>query len=377
VPAAARPVPPRWLPLLNVSMSWGCQAVSILGGFVVTPALIHGLGDALYGSWLLVNSFITQLRALDLGMSAGTLKFSAGALARGDREGLRRIHSSSAAVFVLASVLALVATVVFVFVLPRLFPDALSGQQTVILVLGVAGMLDLLFHPQPASLRSRSFYFVPDLAEIATYTVFKLGLVLYLARTGLSLWLLCLLVLGESVVRNLVVSSAGFWLCDWTRRPSPKAVDRKMLGTLAKYGGGMFLINVGEIVRFQLGPAVIAYFLAPELIAVYSIGGRLVHMAYQALGVIGAVFVPRFSGMHEQGDQQGYEQLLRRANRVTDLAAAYILVNIGYLGLPFLAMWIRKPWVGDAFTVSLIVLPGYFVALRDSPCSSGRAGCGG
>jgi O-antigen/teichoic acid export membrane protein len=149
-----------------------------------------------------------------------------------------------------------------------------------------------------------------------------------------------------------------------------------MLGTLAKYGGGMFLINVGEIVRFQLGPAVIAYFLAPELIAVYSIGGRLVHMAYQALGVIGAVFVPRFSGMHEQGDQQGYERLLRRANRVTDLAAAYILVNIGYLGLPFLAMWIRKPWVGDAFTVSLIVLPGYFVALMAGPGLSLLIGAG-
>jgi O-antigen/teichoic acid export membrane protein len=348
-------------------MSWGCQVASIAGSFIVTPALIHGLGEKLYGSWLLINSFITHLRTLDLGMSAGTLKFSAGALARGDRSRLVQIHSSGAAIFAFACALALVATGVLALVLPGAFPEALAGQERVILVLGIAGALDLLFHPHPSSLRARSFYFVPDSIEIATYSIFKLGLVLYLSRTGISLWLLCLLMLAEAVVRNVAVSGAALSLCDWTRRLSPKAVDRVTVGALARYGGGSFAINVGELVRFQLSSAVIGYFLAADRITVYSIGMRLVHMAYQAIGVIGAVSVPRFSGLHERGDREGYLRVLRNVNLATGLATGYVLANVAVLGLPFLRMWIRKPWVDEAFAVTLVMLPGYFVGLLSAP----------
>lgn len=365
-----------WLPALNVSMSWASQLVSIAGSFIVTPALIHGLGDGPYGSWLLINSFITQLRTLDLGMSAGTLKYSAGALAVGDKRRLRQIHSSSAALFAVASILAIVATVVLAFVLPRVFPEAVTGQQSVILVLGVAGTLDLFFHPQHASLRSRSFYFIPDFIEIVTYSTFKLGLVLYLSKTGLSLWLLALLILGESLVRNWAISGAGLWLCDWTRRLSVKAIDRVMLRTLTVYGGGTFLINLGELIRFQLDTAVIGFFLPSERITVYSVGMRLVHIAYQAIGVIGAVSIPRFSGLNERGDRPGTERLLRQANLATGLFSAYVLANIGVLGLPFLEMWIRRPWIGEAFTVTLIMLPGYFVGLITGPSAGLLMGAG-
>lgn len=376
-PAEARgEVQPGWLPLLNVSTSWASQLVSIAGSLIVTPALIHGLGEALYGGWLLITSFVGQLRTLDLGMSAGTLKFTSGALARGDRAALRRIHSSSSAVFLIAATLALAATGALALALPRLFPRALAGQEGVILVLGGAASLDLLLHPQPASLRSRSLYFIPDSVELLTYSVFKLGLVLWLARTGISLWALCLLILGESLARNLLLGAGSLWLCDWTRQVSPRAVDRATLRTLAAYGGGTFLINVGELIRFQLDSAVIGYFLTAASIAVYSVGMRLIHIAYQAIGVIGAISIPRFSGLHERGDREGYERLLHRANRVTDLATAYILVNIALLGQPFLQLWIRKPWVPEAFGVTLIMLPAYFVGLLTGPGAGLLMGAG-
>jgi len=106
-PATGRARSDRWLALGNLAASWSCQIIGIAGSFIVTPALIFGLGEAQYGAWLLVNSFITHLRTLDLGMSEGTLKFTAGALAREDAEGLRRIHSSSLVMFAGAASLAL------------------------------------------------------------------------------------------------------------------------------------------------------------------------------------------------------------------------------------------------------------------------------
>ncbi|MBI5070617.1 MAG: oligosaccharide flippase family protein [Deltaproteobacteria bacterium] len=361
--AAEGPGRGRWLHLGNLAASWSCQLIGIAGSFIVTPALIFGLGEAQYGAWLLVNSFITHLRALDLGMSAGTLRFTAGALARGDQTRLRQIHSSSAMMFAGAASLALLATGILSVLLPRLFPEALAGKGGVIAVLGLAGLLDLLLHPQPASLRARSFYFIPDSVEFLTYTVFKLGLVLWLSRTGISLWLLALLVLAESLVRNLAMTGSALWLCPWTRRPSPRAVDRATVWALAVYGTGTFLIQIGELVRFQLDSAVIGYFLTSEHITVYSIGMRLIHIAYMAIAVIGAMTFPRFAGLHERHDRQGIERLLDKANLTTGLVTGWVLANIAVLGLPFLRLWIRKPWVEEAFLVTQIMLPAYFVAL--------------
>lgn len=365
-----------WLPFLNVCASWGNQVISIAGSFIVTPALIHALGDSSYGAWLLINSFIVHLRTLDLGMSAGTLKFSAGALGRGDRARLGQVFTASVVMFAVAASLALLATCGLMVALPRAFPGALAGHHSVVLVLGLAATLDLLMHPQHASLRSRSYYFVPDTAEAATYAAFKFGLVLYLASRGLSLSLLAGLTLAESIVRNVVLSGMGLWLCDWTRRISLKAVDRVTVRALALFGGSSFLINLGEMIRFQLAAAIIAYFISSDHVTVYSIGMRLIHIAYQAIGVIGAMSVPRFSALYESADRVGYRRLLTRTNMATGLMTAYILSNIGVLGLPFLRMWIDKPWVGDAFIVTLIMIPGYFVGLLTGPAAGLLVGGG-
>lgn len=376
VPAPDRAEPPGWLTPLNVSTSWGNQLVSIAGSLVVTPALIYALGDASYGAWLLVMSFVAHLRILDCGMSAGTVKYLAGALARGDRRRLVEVHSASAGVFVAAAGGALLATLALSFVLPAAFPGALRGQGALVLVVGLSAVLDLLVHPQPASLRSRSFYFVPDLIEVATYGVFKVGLVLYLARSGLSIWTLAVLVLAESLVRNALVAGAGLWLCEWTRHASARAIRRDTLRTLATYGAANFLINVGELVRFQLDSAVIGLFLSTAHITVYAVGMRLVSIAYQAVGVIGAISIPTFSALHEVSDAEGYGRALRRTSFWTDLSAGFALANIAVLGKAFLTLWIGKPWVGEAFGVTLVMLPAYLVGLLTGPAAGLMMGAG-
>jgi O-antigen/teichoic acid export membrane protein len=45
-------------------------------------------------------------------------------------------------------------------------------------------------------------------------------------------------------------------------------------------------------------------------------------------------------------------------------------------GLPFLSLWIDKPWVGDSYTVMLILLPGYFFGLIQGPANGMLWGSG-
>ncbi|WP_437913997.1 lipopolysaccharide biosynthesis protein [Sorangium sp. So ce302] len=382
--AASKPVSvaSRWsrlLPVGNVSASWLNTLVSTAGGFIVTPALLGALGEINYGIWLLITSFIFQLRILDLGMSNGTMKFTAGACERGNNRELTSVWSASLLLFGAAALLTLGVTNVLMMVLPSVYPASLGKHRDIILALGVGTALELLLRPYAACLRARSLFFVCDATETVSYAVFKLGLVLYFAATGsMSLALLCGITVTEVVFRNVVVASAALKLAPWTRRLTPRAADRATLVKLTRYGGATLLINLADVLRFQIDSAVIGCFMpgALENISIYSIGIRLVTIAWYSIGVIGAVLIPRFSGLSEKGDAAGLTRLLERANLVTGLFTAYVLVNIAALGPDLLALWIDKPWISQSSTVMLLMLPSYYVMLLHGPAASLLAGSG-
>gem|GEM_PF-3183116 len=366
------------LPALNVSMSWFCNIVVTVGSFVVTPATLYALGDNQYGTWLLITSFVGHMRILDLGMTSGCMKYSAGAYERGDRPQLLKYFHTSVAIFTGAAVLALLGTAVLTLVLPHAYAATLSGAQAVIVMLGLSVVIDLLFRPFAASLRARSLFFVYDGLEIITYLVFKLGLVLYLSHTGLTLWLLCLISLGEAVVRNLFILAITMRLCNWTSRPNPARADRATMMTLAGFSGVVFLISLADLFRFQISAAMIGHFMpfSPDRIAVYGIGWRLIGLAAYTIGVVGAVLIPRFSGLYERGAHDEIMALLRKANLATGLLTAFTLVSITVFGHGLLKLWIGKPWIDESYLIMYLAMPATFIALLQGPASGMLTGSG-
>jgi O-antigen/teichoic acid export membrane protein len=369
----------RWSSIANVVVSQLNTAMLMAGSFVVTPAVLYGLGDAGYGGWLLINSFMGYMKLLDLGASSGTVKFAAGAEGRGDATDLRRVLDTSSAIFTGIAAVALIATVALLGVLPRLYPNVAEGQSLTILMLGGAIAIDFAFRPFAATLRMRSLFYVYDSIEIGTYSVFKLGLVIWFAyRMALSYRVLALLTLGETIARIAFVVIAAVVVSPASRRINPLRADRTMVRKLATMGFAVSVIMVADIFRFQVDAGVIGYFLpeSPESISVFGVGTRLASIAYTAIGVIGAVLLPRFSGLAETGDRAGMVALLKKANLVTGLVSSLVFVNLAVMGPHFLALWLKKPWIASSGKILLIVLPAYYVALLTGPSAGLLTGGG-
>jgi O-antigen/teichoic acid export membrane protein len=363
---------------LNVAVSWTNSILAAVGSLLVLPATLGALGVREYGTWLFVLSFVTQLRLLDLGMSSGCMKFTAGCIASGDRAGLARTFHTSAALFGSAGVVSLLCTALLMFALPAAYPVVLGDMTGVIGVLGLSLSLDFFFRPYAASLRARSLFFVYDGVEIVTYSIFKLALVLYLARVGLSVWLLCLLTVAETAVRNGTVFFLSLRFCRWTSLPDWQQVDRAIFRKLLGFSGACFVIGIAEVFRIQFQNGAIGHFIADprKAMAVYNIGLRLVWLASTSIGVIWAVMIPRFSGLVETGDQAGTRKLLRSSSVTTGLLSGFALVSIGVFGQAFLRLWIKQPWVDESFVVSLIALPGYFASMLQGPVNGLLTGAG-
>lgn len=356
--------------LANVVVGQLNTVIAMSGSLIVTPAVLHGLGDSGYGGWLLINSFIGYMRFLDLGATTGTVKFAAGALKRDDKDDLAAVLNTSAAIFMTVGAVAMLATLALVGILPRLYPSIATDQMGVILMLGGAMTIEMAFRPFVATLRMRSLYFLYDAIEIGTYSIFKFALVIYLAHsTGLSYKTLAFLTLAETLVRLVIVLVAAMVASPAARRINPFRARRNMVRKIAGIGAAISIIMIADVVRFQLDAGVIGFFKpeSPESIAIYGLGARLASIANAVIGVIAGVLVPRFSGLFETGDKEGELNLLRRASQFTGLACALVLVNLAVLGPHFLALWLKKPWAPTSGRVLLILLPAYYVSLLALP----------
>lgn len=363
----------RYLHLGNVVVAQLNTLIVTAGSFVVTPAVLNALGESDYGGWLLINSFIGYMRMLDLGTSSGTVKFGAGAEERGDLRDLARVMNTSTVMFVVLGGVTMAATVVMASVLPEVYPNAIANASETILILGAATALDLCFRPFAAALRMRSLYLVYDGLEIATYTVFKLTLVVWFAHhRRLDYHTLALLTFGETVARLVLMSLAALWFNPAARRINPLRPARGMIRKLATMGAAMSVIQIADLVRFQVDAGVIGYFLSesPESISVFGVGTRLTSIAYFAVGVIGSVLMPRFSGLAETKNKKGIDDLLRRADLTTGLVSSLVLVNLAVLGPQFLEIWLKKPWVHQSGQILLMMLPAYHVAILTHPSSN-------
>lgn len=340
------------------------------GSLIVTPAVLHALGDSGYGGWLLINSFIGYMRFLDLGATTGTVKYAAGAQERGDADDLASVLNTSAAIFIGVGVAAIVGTLALIGLLPRIYPTIAADQMSVILMLGGAVAIEMFFRPFVATLRMRSLYYIYDAIEIGTYSTFKFGLILYLAYTsGLSYRTLALLTLGETIVRLSLVLVAAMVVSPAARRISPLRARRNMIWKIAGIGVAVTIMMAADVIRFQLDAGVIGFFMpdSPQSIAIFGLGGRLATIANGVISVIGSTLVPRFSGLSETNNEEGSLKLLKRASALTGLACSLVLVNLAVLGPHFLALWLRKPWASTSGTILLILLPGYFLSLLATP----------
>lgn len=373
-------VPPsRLRSIANVGVAQLSTTIVTAGSFLVTPAVLFGLGDSAYGGWLLINSFIGYMRLLDLGTSAGTIKYGAGAEGRGDTADLAKVMNTSAAIFTFLAATALLTTLALTRVLPRVYPTIATDQGPTILMLGGAMVIELAARPFIATLRMRSMHWIHDVAEILSYSVFKLGFVLYLGyRQELSYRVLALLTLGETLARAAVCFLAAMYVSPAARRTNPFAAERTMVRKLFTMGAAVSIIMVADIVRFQLDAGVIGYFMpdSPTNISIFGVGTRLASVSFAAIGMIAGVLMPRFSGLSESGDKKGTVDLLRASSLVTGLVASFILVNIAVLGPQFLELWLHKPWVKTSGQILLIVLPAYYIALLSGPSSSFLVGRG-
>lgn len=329
-------------------LSW---LVPLIPTFVVTPIVVKGLGNEIYGVYVVILGFISYFFTFGIGKAAA--KYVAEYRASGETEKISDIISST---IILSGILGAIGTIGIAFFAPFIVADVLlisePLQNTAVVALYLACANILL------SMMSQIFQFV--LQGLQRFDRFLLltnlnSLFISIGSVGLVLngfGILALLywtLFAAIVVGILSFLTARKLLPEFTfritvSREAWNSVWRYSLSIIAYqvFGNLLLLFERGWIMR-KFGAEALTYYVVPMTLGMY------IHLFTSSLVL--ALF-PMFNEL--LGEKEKLVILYKKSTKLILTLVAFALVSAIVCGRMFLGIWMNEEF--SSISYSLLVI---------------------
>jgi O-antigen/teichoic acid export membrane protein len=362
-------------PAINIIWNWAGIGVEAAVGFVIAPLLIHGLGDEIYGLWVLIGSLSGCFGMFDFGMRGAVGRFVALHHARGDRSAVQAVLSTATVSLCGIGLAAFIAMVGMAWALPSLYaipPDDVGGVRLATVVVGVQLALFFVLRTFDAALWAYQRFDLLNAIDMPT-TILRALLIWWQVSSGGGILRLAWISLLTTVVSGAVK-------CWFTLMTTPGLqlrlgfATRSMLRELIGYGFWNFLVSTAAMVRSQLCPLLVGGMVGIAAVGPFSIVMRLLAMAMMMTTAATGVFNPIAIAAHARQDDAHRRRLLMEGTRLSLSLALYFLGLFVWLGKPLLSIWIRpdfaKHWpllviiaCGEVLPMAMSVAQGVVQAM--------------
>src|SRR5712691_3138344 len=107
--------------LKNVCSSWCALGVNILVGILLSPFILHHLGDEAFGLWVLIFSITGYYGIFDFGIRSSLIRYVSKFQATSDKDELARLINTSLFTYSCLGLMLMVPTILGSFYVDRLF----------------------------------------------------------------------------------------------------------------------------------------------------------------------------------------------------------------------------------------------------------------
>jgi O-antigen/teichoic acid export membrane protein len=350
--------------ILNVISTWGGQAIGLALSFLFTPFIVHTLGDAAYGVWLLTMSVIGFLALLDLGVRGAVTRYVARFAAVRDHDSASRTASSALRIFLIAAaVVALVSFVLAAFAADR-FSIPSEFRQTAQIVLILAGLsmaASLVGGVYAGALAACNRIDLLNVVEVAT------GLLRTLLTVGA-------LAAGYGLVTMAVIHSTvscARIVCVGVilRRVYPSLriqlgmADVEHVRLIFGFSVFTFLTHVSGKFIWYVDALVIGAYLPVAFVTMFGIAGSLVEYARMLVSSVSYATSPVASSLEGSGDHARIQTLLLNTSAVSMMILMPIAVTFLVRGESFVSLWMGPAYAAPSGNVlAILALPLMFHA---------------
>jgi len=337
----------------NLSSNWAIYFVSAAISFLLTPYIIHVLGKAAYGIWLLVGSFSGYLGLFDFGIGYAVVRFVARYQKTGETD---KRNAVVATAFYAAAVLAILvmAWTVYIMIYAASFFDIPAGlvsqSRIVIFLIGLSIAIGF-----PLAIFSEALA-----GGLYRYDLFNTVAIAMAFLRGALTFLF--LELGYGLIglgaAALIGSLLGYL---WRMRMiykllpdlsiHPRLLNRSIFKEVGNYSLYSFVLLLSGRIAFYSDSFVVGFFRGVEDVAIFGIAAKLVEYLRQLVFTMSKLFSPVISRYDPDLDQASLRRLFYDGSRFNLLFSLPLSLLLFFWGGPFIRLW-----VGEGFASSIIIL---------------------
>ncbi len=337
----------------NLGSNWLVYFVSAVISFFLTPYIVHHVGQAAFGVWILVGSFSGYLGLFDFGIGYAVVRYVARYQKTGDIKSRNEVVATAFYIATGLALLVLAATLFIVFKAAVWFdiPADLVGQSRgVIFLIGLSIAIGFPLSVFSEALSGGLYRF--DLFNVVSVimAMIRAGLTVTLVEIGWGLTGLGAAALAVSMIGYLWRMKMLYRLLpDLSIRPGlvSKAVIRK----ISDYSFYSFLLVLSGRIAFYSDSFIVGFFKGIEAVAVFGIAVKLVEYLRQLVFTLTKLFSPVASRYDPEMDKAALRMIFYDGSRLNLLLSLPLSLILFFWGGRLIQLW-----VGDSFSYSIVIL---------------------
>ncbi len=347
--------------LKNSAYTFIGYTVPILFSIFITPVIVHKLGVADYGIYILVNTIAAFMALLDLGLSTALIKYISQYNAEGNSDGVQKLISSANLLYIGIGALGMVIYLVLGKFFLSLFHIASQNQPHIFTVFLLGGILffftsiSTLYAGVPAALQRFDVITKINLSQLFLFNVgvlvavllgFKLKAILII---NIFTILIALVALRHNFKKLLPHIKLNF---DW---------DKPSMATAYRFGILAAVSNFASNSLIQLDRFIVPIFSGTSSLSYYSLPGNVAQKTYGITGSLVGVLFPVTSAITGEKKAVQIQSIYRKAIRNISLLAAACTSAIIAFAYQILFYWLGKDFADKGAAILIILAVTYFL----------------
>jgi len=354
----------------NVGSSWVALGINVLVGIFLSPFILHRLGDAAFGIWVLIFSLTGYYGIFDFGIRSSIIRFVSKFTATQDLDEVSGLINTAMFVYSCVGAFSLLITLVGCIYIDRIFqipPAFHATARWLLLVVGASVALGFPLGLFGGILEGLQKFYILNWTNVVFSSLLRLILIVFFLNRGYGLLTVALITVGLPIVGSIVRAIVA--LRSLPVRFSPRYVNRAAFRQMANYSGVTFMILIAWRLRFKTDAVVIGTFLSSAAITYFYAGSRLVDYAGEVVSSLAQIFVPMSSQSDAAGDKDRLHKIFVAGNRacafvVFPMTAAFVI-----LGKSIIEVWVGQKYVAQGYPVLITLIIPYTLMMMQAASS--------
>lgn len=319
--------------------------------FMLSPYVVHHLGNTAYGVWTVTLSLTGYLGLLDLGVRGAVTRYVARFHTQQDHEHSSNVASSAMMIFATAGLVAILTSIVlagFVVGHMKIPAQYVGAARIVLVIIGLNIAVSLVNGVFGGILVGLQRFDLTNSIEIGLSVLRAVAIVtaLYL---GYGIVTLAIVQLAATTLRWAANIGLTRYLYPELRIRLNHA-NRAGINLIFSFSVFSFLLHVSDSLIYASDELVIATFLRATAVAAvtgvafYAIGGNLVQYSRTIAAAISQTMTPLASSVEASQDQRKLQNIVLFGARAGSMIMFPIAVTFLLRGSTFIGLWMGSQY---------------------------------